>query len=363
MPGKTTETIFINSVFGGLQSSRFFAGEGQYAAGIGFDPFMALSDAVGDRLASGVLRPTAYEDFSGANVNADVIKIMTNPKDNNTYVVLKNGRLISYDNALGTETLVGTVTGSNAEGAAYYNNYIYIFGTGASNDDVSRYGPLDNSPSLTNGVWTGATLGTQTALVDTTYPAYRGGGTLPNHWAHVHVDNKLYFCDFKDGQGQVHFIKTTKGTDEGDTDDGSVYGALDLPFGFMPTCIASLNNDIAVGAIQTSDSDVDQGKAHLFLFDTTSESFYAQIPVPDPLITALWNNNGVLHTFSGQVSSGADVSNGYRVGAYLGGQQITTQYLSEVGAPPLPGAIEDFGDMLIWGTFTQIPTTDPDNPE
>ena len=74
-------------------------------------------------------------------------------------------------------TTIGTVTGNVANGAEIYNDYLYI----TTGTDVSRYGPLSGSPALTNSVWTGATLGSQTALTNTTYPTINGA-PIPKHW-------------------------------------------------------------------------------------------------------------------------------------------------------------------------------------
>lgn len=357
--------VNINSIFGGLSPSINFASEGQHSASVSIDPDLPMSDAVGDRQTSGVIRPSAYAKFSGANVTASPVAILTTPKTALVYTVLSNGRLISYNSSLASETLIGTVTGGVANGAVYYNNYIYIF-TGT---DVSRYGPLDGAASLTNTFWT-STLG-KTALVNTAYPSLRGGGTYPNHWAHVHVDGSLYFLDYDStsgtvatrGKGLVHRISTKYGSAEGDTNDNSAYNVLDLPPGFMPTCLASYGTQLVFGAIQTNSATLSQGRASLFFWDTVSSSFVLPVWLPDPLVTALLNNNGTLHIWSGMVSNGTDVSNGYRMSRYLGGQQIQAEYFSETGSSPTAGAVTSFGDRILWGTFQQLPTTTGSAPE
>lgn len=359
-------TVRIENFWGGVAPSRYFAGDGQHLAYIGIDPDLPISDAVGDRETSGALRPAGYSSFDGANVNANPYWIVTTPKNSNVYTVLNNGRLISYTSALGSETLIGTATTSSGNGAVYYNNYIYV----AANGDISRYGPLDGTPTLTDAVWTGSTLGSQTAIVNTTYPSIRGSGTLPNHAMHVHVDNKLYFCDYDStsstattrGRGLIHFIRTTFSTNEGTGNDGSTYNALDLPLGFMPVDLESYGTDLVIAAIQTSNSTINQGRAALFFWDTISSSFYNQVWLPDPLVTALLNNNGTLYIFSGPISTGTDVSNGYRVSSYLGGQTIRQIYYSDVGSPPLAGAVDSHGDRVVWGTFTQTPSTTAASP-
>lgn len=283
---------------------------------------------------------------------------MTSPKTSLIYTYLSSGKFNSYTSAFGSETNIGTPTSGAGNGAAYYNNYIYL----ATPTNISRYGPLNGTAALTNTVWTGATLGSQTALTNTTYPSLRGSGTFPNHPMHVHVDNKLYVGDFKDGIGYIHFIKTTKTTDEGDTDDGSTYGALDLPFGFMPMDIESYGTDLVIAAIQTTNSTLNQGKAALFFWDTVSSSFYNIIWLPDPIVTALFNHNGLLHVFSGAISTGTDVSNGYRVSVYLGGQTLKQVHYSNTGHSPLAGGVDAMGTRVVWGTFQQVNTTTASSP-
>lgn len=361
-----TQKLLIESIWGGETSSQYFTAKGQYLKTIGIDPFFPISDSVGDRRAAGVLRPVSYAVFSSTNVTANPYWILTNPKDTNIYTVLNNGRLISYSSSFGSETLIGTATSSSGNGATYYNNYLYV----ATNTDVSRYGPLTSSPSLSNTVWTGSTLGTQTAMQNTTYPSIRGSGTLPNHVMHVHVDGQLYMCDFDSGtstdttrgKGLIHAIQTKYGTAEGDTNNGSAYNVLDLPPGYMPTCLESYGNSLVIGAIQGSNGTIGQGKAALFFWDTYSPSFYAQVELSDFLVTALRNVNGQLYVFSGNVTTGSDVSNGYRVSAYLGGETVKTVYYSSTGSSPLAGAVEEHGDRALWGTFDQKQTATAASP-
>lgn len=354
------QPLNINSILGGISPAEYIAGDGQYDYGIGIDPDLPISDAVGFRKISGIIRPSGYAKFSGAEVNDNPVAIIRNPKNALVYTILANGKIISYDSSLASETLVGTVSGGFAGGVAYYNNYIYIF-TGT---DVSRYGPLDGTPALVDNVWTGATLGTQTALVNTTYPSLRGGGRYPNHFAYAHVDNKLYFGDYVNGQGLIHFIKTKKGTSEGDTDDGSTYNALDLTFGFLPTCIEGYGTALSVTAIQTTSATLNQGNAKLFFWDTVSPSFSAaSFELDDPLAMALKNVRGDLYIFSGALSNGSDSSNGYRVALYAGGARTEDVYFSNTGSVPTGYAVDSFGRRVVWGTFEQIPTTTAASPE
>lgn len=337
--------ITIDNIFGGQSPSFSFGEKGQFLTSIAIDPDVPLTDASTDIKTSGVIRPVGYAEFSSTEIDASPIAIINTPKNALTYVVLNNGKLVSYNSSLASPTSIGQVSGNSAFGAAYYNNYIYIF-TGTN---VSRYGPLDSSPALTDSVWTGSTLGTQTALTNTTYPTTRHSVAYLNHFAKSHIDNKLYFLDFKNGQGLIHFIKTSKTTNEGDTNDGSTYNALDLPFGYYPYSLDSYGNTLVIAASPTTDNSIAQGKAALFFWDTISQSFSRVVQIPDPLCTAVLYQNGILYGLSGSTQGGV------RLFKYIGGDAIQTLKYIEEGHPPLQGAIEGFGNRIMWGAFTTYP--------
>lgn len=341
------QTLRIQSVLGGISPSQYFAGEGQYSSGIGIDPDFPITSS--DTRTSGAIVPSVYEKFSASEVNSHPVAIIRTPKSSTVYVVLANGKLISYSSSLGSETLIGTVTGSVANGAFYYNNYIYI----TTGTDVSRYGPLDGAASITNTYWTSSL--SLTALTNTTYPNVNPtlSIAIPNHWGCIHADGAAYFLDFKNGQGMVHKLKTTKTTAEGDTNNGSAYNVLDLPFGFYPTAICSYSTDIAILAIRTTDSTVNQGNAALFLWDTTNtDTFYkGPIYLPDPLATAMAYINGSLFIWSG------NAQNGFRVSQYIGGDSVSDIAYFEEGQPPLAGAVDALGNRIVWGSNTAYPET------
>lgn len=338
-------TFTVNSIFGGHQPSSFFGTKDQFLQSIGIDPDVPLTDSASDVYPAGAIRPVAYSAFSGSAIDAAPIAIITTPKTSLVYVVLANGKLISYTSALAGETLIGQVSGSVARGAFYYNNYIYII----KPTDVSRYGPLDGAAALTNNVWTGATLGSLTALTDTSYPTTLLSLGYLNHWGITHVDNAAYFLDFLNGVGMVHKIKTTRSAAEGDTNDGSAYNALDLPFNYIPITIASFGNDIAVAACLTSNTSIVQGMARLFLWDTTSASFYRAIPLPDPICSVLLYINGILYGISG------DLVKGHRLWRYVGGDAVETLAHIPQGGPPMQGAADYCGSRIVWATYTTYP--------
>lgn len=345
--------IRINSILGGASPSRYFGAEGTFDQSLGIDPdFPITASAI---RTSGFAVPVGMAAFSGANVTSHIVSIVNNPKNTLTYVVLSNGRLISYDSSLASETLIGTVTGGTASSACYYNNYIYIFGTGASTDDVSRYGPLNNSPTLVDNVWKGATLGSLTALTNTTYPTFNSV-SIPNHIGHVHGDNSLYFTDFINGQGLIHRINTKKVTNEGDTNGTTVpsaYNVLDLPFGFYPTAIESFSTSVMILGNYSSSGAINQGKAAFVLWDPTNTTTFYLGPVflEDPLATALLNVNGPVYIWSG------NGQNGYRLAKYSGGESVADKAFFEEGFPPFATAVDAIGNKVIWGGTTTTPAT------
>ena len=339
--------LTINSIWKGQSASQYFGTEDQFNSSIAIDPDLPILST--DVRTSGFVVPVGSAVFSGANVTSQIVRILNNPKNTLTYVVLTNGRLISYNSSLASETLVGTVAGGAAVWAEYYNNYIYIW----TPTNVSRYGPLNNSPSLTDTVWTGATLGSLTALTNTTYPTLRSA-SVPNHVAHVHGDGSMYFTDFINGQGLIHRINTRKVTDEGDTNGSTVpsaYNVLDLPFGFYPTSIESHSTNLLITGIYTIDTTVNQGKSAFVLWsptDTTS-FFLGPIYLSDPLLTASLNVNGVVYLWSG------NASNGVRISKYTGGESVQEVVFQEEGLPPLASAVDSLGNRVVWGGFTTNP--------
>jgi hypothetical protein len=416
--------IKIEGISGGRATSRFFPQKGQFTASCGFDPDLTVGSST---QASGLAIPSCYTKFSGSNAQDATIAIITNPKNTKIYAVTQGGKLISYSASFGSETLIGTVAGSNAGGAAYYNNYIYIFGTGntlafnnqtvnftvgslltgatsgatatikaqvdsgatgtlqlgnitgtfqngetitdaaggsakassivTGTSDVARYGPLDNVPTITNAWWGGQGL---TLLSNPTYPSIRNV-TMPNHWAWVHIDNVLYFCDFPSGtiapgQGIINRISTQKGSFEGDTNNTTVpsaYDVLDLPLGYYPTSIASYGTNVAISATQTIDSvnGLNQGTAALFIWNPTNEiTFDQQISLPDPVASALLSRNGRLLAFSG------NLIRGIRVSEYVGGTTLQELAYVEDGSVPFAGAVEIVGQRIYWGSFCLAPT-------
>lgn len=336
------EVIQIGSILGGISPSLYFADPSQYSSSIGIDPDFPVTDT--DIRTSALIRPTAMAKFSGSTVTGVPLWIVPNPKDAITYVHASDGKVHTVTSGLAMGADLTSPTSSSGNGSAYYDNYIYF----RKNTDVARYGPLNGSPSMTQDYWV-TTLG-KTALTNTTYPALRGV-TMPNGKMHRHTDNKLYFIDVVDNKGVLHYIKTTKTTVEGDTDDGSAYNALDFPYGYYPTDIETYGTDLAVALIEGTNTTIKQKRAKVSFWDTTSSSFnkITDVEFPDPIITALKNVNGILYVFSGNASGG------YRVSRFMGGYTFQEVYYSEEGVPPLPGAVDHEMNRIIYGNYTSYP--------
>jgi hypothetical protein len=205
-----------------------------------------------------------------------------------------------------------------------------------------------------DNVWKGATLGSLTALTNTKYPTFRSVD-MPNHVGHVHGDSTLYFCDFKNGQGLIHKISTTKVTNEGDTNATSVpsaYNALDLPFGFYPTDLVSYDTDILIIGIYQTDTTTNQGRSAFVIWDTTSDSFSTgPIFFPDPIASACMNVNGTIYIWTGNAQDGV------RISVYTGGVSVREIVFQEEGLPPFAGAVDALGNRIVWGGFSTYPST------
>lgn len=358
--------ITIDSVLGGISPNPYLGMRNQYHAAIGVDPDRPIQTS-GVTKTSGMLVPSQATDVSGAGLSGYPVWIVTNPKgttDEAIYVYASDGEFLSYSNAAGnTETVEGTPTSGAGNGMAYYNNFIYL----ATPTDISRYGPLDGTPTLSNTVWTGATLGTQTALSNASYPTQRGV-TLPNHPLFVHIDNKLYVGDTVTanndnlGRGVVHWVRTKRssGGVEGNDNDGSTYGAFYLPFGYAPTAFASWGTDLVVAAIpNSSNASIRMGNAKLFFWDAINAPSlpYKVVELPDALVTALLNHNGNLYIWTGSYGASGitDADGGTRLSIYLGGFSIKQLVFLEEGVPPIAGGVAAQSNRIFWGSHVSYP--------
>lgn len=345
-------TDTITSILGGQSPMVYFGTDDQFLSSIAVDPDHTVDQAGTFQKAGGVITPIGYSQFSSTAVNTQpVCFITTHKKEQLMYSVLSDGSFLSHtyneSTGWGSETDINTHNDNLAGGGAYYNNYIYIFGS----TDVSRYGPLDGTPAFADDFW--VTTLSKTALVNVSsdYPSINNI-RYPYRPSYVHSNNTLYFADYLNGKGILHAIKTTKTTAEGDTDSGSAYNVLDLPAGYHITAISSWGTDLAILAVQLEESSgitVRGGTSALFLWDTVSDSFYRKVDIRDPMASALLNTNGQLYVWHGNLGLGHTISR------YLGGFQLERINTINDAAPPTSYAVDSLGGRITWGCTINYP--------
>lgn len=361
MANSKREIYQVKSIAGGMSKSLFDAPSNTYIAGVGIDPDLPATSSGLVSRTSGAIVPSQYTKFSGTEVDGVPYWIVTQPRTGNSYVYTSAGKIHSFTNNIAmraadeaTTAFPIAVTNGAGNGAAYYNNFLYL----AVSDDISQYGGLDQGASiaLTTDVWTGAKFGL-TGLTNSTYPIMTALSlSIPNHPMHVHGDNAMYIGDVLPqaagslgGRGCLHRLKTKRTTIDGDTNDGSAYNVFDLPYGYWPADIESYGTDLVIAAFQCKDEKINQGRAELFFWDCVSDSFYNRVVLPDPLVTALYNKNGTLYVFSGNSQAGS------RVSVYSGGRSVETVAYNEEGISPFAGAVDAFGERMSFGTSIAHP--------
>lgn len=349
--------IRIESILGGHAPTTHFAGADQFRASLGIDPSQPISDSIGPLTTTscGLLRPTSASDLSAGTVIHNPPMFMeSNPKDGNIFVYDAGGSVYTVDVNFTAVTGLGDLNDeqtASGNGLAYYDNYIYF----ACNTTVARYGPLNGSPAFTDNYWV-STLGKTRLSDNTSYPTDSGSGSVkyPNHVLHRHSDGKLYIADIVDNKGTIHYIATTKTTVEGDTDNGSSYNKIQVGYGLWPTCMESYGSDLVIAFYEGSGAGVSQTRAKVAFWDTISTNVnkITWVEFPDPYISAIKNIDGVLYVASGRVRS-----DGFRVSRFIGGYTFEEVAFFGTGAMPFPDAMDGASSQLIFGTFTDTPTT------
>ena len=346
--------ISINSILGGHCPTTHYAQADQFRASLGIDPGQPMDDADSaySTIASGLLRPSSCQKFSGSTITSAPLWLVPNPKTAYIYVYDANSSAYTIDATMTTVTALadgGTLSGLG-NGAEYYDNYLYL----ATNTDIARYGPLNGSPLFTGTYWT--TGLSKAALTNTVYPTtYKNNLRLPNHVLKRHSNGKLYIADVVGNNGTLHYIATKKTTVEGDTDNASTLNALTFGYGLWPTAMESYSENLAIAFYEGSSSNLKQARAKLAFWDTTSTSFNTIVWVefPDQVITAMKNVNGVLYVVSGNFNA-----RGFRVSKFIGGYSFQEVFYSETGEPCLPGAIDGILNRCLIGSHTTVPESD-----
>lgn len=325
------QSILISSIFEGEATYSDFPSEGQFTESIGIDP----ED-------DGNINPVDAPRFVNSVMPNTPLWISKEPKTGTTYiydimgsVYTANGNTIS---GLGDLNDGGTASGN---GMAYYDNYMYF----ARDTTIARYGPLDGTPTWTDDYWvTGVPM--TTALVNTSYPTEATSGIeYPNHFLKTGKDGRLYIADVVDNQGTIHYIQTTKTTVEGDTNNGSTYNAVDLPYGYWPIAMENLNEELVIAC---SDG-LNNGNIKIVFWDTSNTDTYTRVvdfEFSDKKVCGLKNINGVLYLLTH--FNDRNTSSYVRVSRYIGGYSFE-QYALKRGVAPLSGAIGGYLNRLLFG--------------
>ena len=366
-----TQTIRIESIFGGKSPLTHFSQSDQFLDSINIDPARSIGirnsgeplDDLNIPESSGMIMPVVVQGLRNSSfIDQRPVFLVNNPKRGDVYaygalgsvyVVYTDGSSSETAGALsdgGSMSGVGISGGGLACGAGYYDNYIYF----AKNTTVARYGPLDGTPAFDGNFWAG-TLGLTELTHDSNriyYPIDSLADSYPQHVMHRHNDGRLYIVDIVNGSGVLHYIETTKSSTEGDTNNGSKYNAIDFGFGLIPTAIESYGSDLVIALFESqSDPGFSNGnrgqKARIAIWDTTSASmnFITNNEFPDEFISAMRNVNGTIF-----IASGQRLSRGTRISRYIGGYSFEEVLFVQEGHPPYPGALISEAGRLIFGS-------------
>lgn len=373
---KKTQTIRIESILGGVSDYLWGGGDDQFMYGYGIDPYEPVNDTatnLAEESSALNISATSTRRLLGIGSLADAVCWMVSEpisSSNNLFVYDVDGSVYTIENT-GTNTQltgIGDLTdggSSDGDGCAYYDNYMYF----SRSTTVARYGPLNGTPTFTDDFWV-ATLG-KTALADngTLYGNMGPAGSYmglyaAHHFLHAHSDGRLYIIDLVDGAGTIHYIKTSQTTTPGDTDAGSTYNALNLPFGYVPVGMASFGEYLAIavnvyGGTTSPSQEIPGQNARVVFWDGVSDSpnFVVFNGITDTEITAIVNVAGELYVFTHN-----SVDTSVRILKYLGGDFF--QQVKFVNSrAPLPGGVVADLNRLLFAGGTKVFTTHPSYSE
>lgn len=351
-----TQRIIIEGVRGGVTSNELYYKAEESSAIQSIDPFTGeLSGAPSSYgTQTGSLMPLGTF-YTGTAPTSTPLWMVSNPKNSYVYVYDAAGSVYTLldDVLTGLGDLNDGMTASG-NGSCYYDNYIYF----STNTTVARYGPLNGTPAFTDDYWS-TTLGKTSLTSNATVPyppVYESSSgvncQIPNHILHRHSDGKLYIGDTVGNTGTIHFIKTSKTTVEGDTDDGSTYDKLHVGYGLWPTAMETYGQDLAI-AFYEGNGDFRQRNmtAKLAFWDTTSDkvSQITWVEFPDSIITAMKNVGGILYVVSGNPGV-----SGFRLSRFIGGYSFEEVKLFGSSSLPPAGAIYSDGNRLFFGGSSNI---------
>ncbi len=341
-----TKQIIIDSIFGGHSAYENFAAEDEFAYSAAIDPDQSIASIVpySNLNPSGYIFPT-YSNILTSSFQDFINWLKPNPKTRDVYVYGLNGTIATTQGVAGDITYITSLVNSVGGGSEYCDNYMYF----ATQSTVARFGPLNGAPVMNTDFW-GSSLG-KAAL--TALPA-SSSIISPNRPLHRHSDGKLYFPDVVGGQGVAHVISTKKTTVEGDTDNGSVFNAVDFPPGFIVSDLESYGTDMAFALYEgTEEVPGPTSKAKIAFWDTSNPTTYDKLiysEFPDPFIFALKNANGVLYTVSGELGA-TPGRYGIRICRFIGGYSFEQVAFIANVTPPSPAGVDAFLNKFVFGVL------------
>lgn len=339
----------IDSILGGHGPTWYLSGKNQYLDSVAIDP-EARFDSDTYRAMGGINPMGAETALTGSSMPDTPMWIMAAQTTTGVYVYTANGTIYtlgSFGSSVDEDGGLCKATGGVGNGAVVYSDYLYV----STATGVGRLGPLSTTTPRYEDVWASAGHFSMAALTNNSskYPGVNSVN-YPNHVMHVHNDGYVYIADYTNGQGYIHSFYCSGGADT-----LSVWGDLALPPGLIPTDIKSYGTDLAIlcspEALYPNGAIPIPGKSAMILWDTISDSFYRNVPISEPVATAMVSKNGELFVLSGGMGRGV------KLAKYLGGYSFKdlTQY--EEGSPPPASAADSTGDMVVWGVYGTIPTT------
>jgi hypothetical protein len=178
------------------------------------------------------------------------------------------------------------------------------------------------------------------------YAAAKGSNSV---WELTVINQKGAFIEDESlrnssGSSLGNFEATNVGKVTGDIE----LNALTLPADMKPVALESFGSDLAILAINSTDNDINQGEARLYLWDTFDVSFYREVKLPYATATALLSHNGIPFIWGGD-------ERGYSFSRYVGGDSVQELFYVDDGVPPFAGAVTGDNNRILWGTRTTYP--------
>ena len=190
------------------------------------------------------------------------------------YAVDSNGKVWStaYESPRWRLLDGNTTTSGNGNGITIWKDYLLVF----RNQKIDTYGPL--SAALGSRAWTNDWQNSGT------------GSLMGDHAAIASINDKVYWINgntigsLNENAGQI-FAPGTGATFTLTTN------ALDLPDGFVASCLEDYGSYLAIGA--------NKGKSSvIFPWDRTSSSFNSPVEIPETTVSKLVSLNNILYVIT-----------------------------------------------------------------